>query len=197
MPDRVNRCCLLAQGRTNSFGNNGAVRMIQTEHELLESLSDKQRQALDLLILHKTSKEISRILGISHHTVDQRIEGAKRKLGASSRSELANTYRHLISVCHQMTYEDSPIAFSRVGSEPPDRFDPEHLLIQLEPERETKPVPEWINRDLRVLPWLFDGRWGVIARLGAVALIAFLFVISVLGGIAIFEVASDLFAKSN
>lgn len=39
----------------------------------LVELTAKQREVLDLLIQHMTSKEISRQLGISPHTVDQRI----------------------------------------------------------------------------------------------------------------------------
>lgn len=38
--------------------------------DLLDQLTAKQREVLDLLIEHKTSKEISRQLGISPHTVD-------------------------------------------------------------------------------------------------------------------------------
>src|SRR5690606_11226820 len=77
---------------------------------MLAGLTPKQREVLDLLIEHKTSKEIGRELGISPHTVDQRIQFAKEKLGASSRSEVAQLYRRLVEICGQLTYEDSGIA---------------------------------------------------------------------------------------
>jgi hypothetical protein len=68
---------------------------------------------LDLLIEHKTSKEIARELGISPHTVDQRIQFAKEKLGANSRSEVAQLYRQLVEICGQLTYQDFP--YRRIG----------------------------------------------------------------------------------
>ena len=79
---------------------------------MLAGLTAKQREVLDLLIEHKTSKEIARQLGISPHTVDQRIQFAKEKLGASSRSEVAQLYRRLIEICGQLTYQESRIAAS-------------------------------------------------------------------------------------
>ena len=79
-------------------------------HAGLSGLTDKQREVLDLLIEHKTSKEIARLLGISPHTVDQRIFFAKEKLGAASRNEAAAAYRRLVDVSGRTTYENSRIA---------------------------------------------------------------------------------------
>lgn len=66
------------------------------ERDPLQALTLKQRQVLDLLIQHKTSKEISRLLGISPHTVDQRIMLARAKLQVATRNEVAQAYRHLL-----------------------------------------------------------------------------------------------------
>ncbi len=41
----------------------------------------------------------------------------------------------------------------------------------------------------------FEGRWGILARIGAIAAIAFLIVASVLGGFAIYVVLSTLIAS--
>src|SRR5262245_49126162 len=76
----------------------------------LGGLTDKQREVLDLLLEHKTSKEIARLLRISPHTVDQRIQFAKDKLGANSRSEAAVAYRRLLETYERTTYDDSGIA---------------------------------------------------------------------------------------
>jgi len=76
-------------------------------------LTDKQREVLDLLIEHKTSKEIGRALGISPHTVDQRLMFARDKLGARNRGELAAAYRELIMPTRQATYGLSHIDPSR------------------------------------------------------------------------------------
>ena len=172
----------------------GETSMVTTEQELLSALSEKQREALDLLIKHMTSKEISRTLGISPHTVDQRIETAKKKLGAASRSELAQKYQNLLSLCQRLTYEDSHMATPVPTLQEQDRTDPELLLIRNKPTEIFEFPPEWRENDFRVVPKLFEGRWGGLARLGAIAAIAFLIVASVLGGIAIFQVLSALIA---
>jgi len=65
-----------------------------------QGLTAKQCEVLDLLIEHKTSKEISRMLGISRHTVDQRILLARGKLRATTRSEVAQAYRRLLAERH-------------------------------------------------------------------------------------------------
>lgn len=61
----------------------------QTRPDRLLGLTAKQCEVLDLLIEHQTSKEISRKLGISPHTVDQRIMLARAKLNVGTRSEVA------------------------------------------------------------------------------------------------------------
>lgn len=55
-------------------------------------LNDGQRQCLRLVLAHLNSKEISRELGVSPHTVDQRLRQAMRSLGASSRFEAARKF---------------------------------------------------------------------------------------------------------
>jgi len=70
----------------------------------LASLTNKQRAVLDLLIQHKSSKEIARTLNISPYTVDQRLAGARQKLGASGRGEVARAYSALLSICDEPAY---------------------------------------------------------------------------------------------
>lgn len=62
--------------------------------ERLARLTPAQLDALELVALRRTSKEIARELGISPVTVDQRIKRAQLILGASNRNEAA---RFLIS----------------------------------------------------------------------------------------------------
>jgi DNA-binding CsgD family transcriptional regulator len=52
-------------------------------------ITDGQRACLRLVLRHMSSKDIARALGISRHTVDQRIKLAMRQLGASSRVDAA------------------------------------------------------------------------------------------------------------
>ncbi len=84
----------------------------------LAELTSKQREVLDLLIQHKTSKEISRLLGISHHTVDQRIMLARAKLGVATRGEVAQAYRRLIELYEQPVYEFSHVGFPPLPGAP-------------------------------------------------------------------------------
>jgi DNA-binding CsgD family transcriptional regulator len=55
----------------------------------IRRLSEGQRECLRLVLAHKTSKEIAQTIGISPHTVDQRIRYAIRTLGVQTRSEAA------------------------------------------------------------------------------------------------------------
>lgn len=58
-------------------------------HSPIARLSPGQIEVLLLVDLHHNSKEIAARLGISPHTVDQRIRGALDKLGVERRGEAA------------------------------------------------------------------------------------------------------------
>ncbi|MDT7529018.1 helix-turn-helix transcriptional regulator [Sphingopyxis sp. SE2] len=89
-------------------------------------LTDKQRACLDMLIEHKTSKEIARLLDISKHTVDQRLTTARDVLGAADRNETAVIYRRLKQTYDRMTYDavGIPPSPALVRSEFPDGSPP-------------------------------------------------------------------------
>ncbi|WP_373476207.1 helix-turn-helix transcriptional regulator [Sphingorhabdus sp.] len=83
-------------------------------------LSAVQIETLRFVYAHKNSKEIARIMGVSSHTVDERIRTAIRKLGVHSRTKAAilvaeyldpNTYQPL-------SYQPSVIGFERDFSHP-------------------------------------------------------------------------------
>ena len=69
-------------------------------------LTAGQRECLDLVDDHATSKEIARQLDISRHTVDARLRGAIQTLGVSSRREAAIIYR---AAMRAQTYQ--PLAY--------------------------------------------------------------------------------------
>ena len=82
-----------------------------TENQLIWArLTDRQRACLDLLLDHKTSKQIARELDISKDTVDQRITAARNILGASDRNEAAIRYRHLKSIYYRVAYDPVEVA---------------------------------------------------------------------------------------
>jgi hypothetical protein len=62
---------------------------MKAETSEIASLGDIYKDCLRLAIYHYSSKEIGLKLGISRHTVDQRIRLATQRLGASSRFEAA------------------------------------------------------------------------------------------------------------
>ena len=160
----------------------------------LGGLTDKQRQVLDLLIEHKTSKEIARLLGISPHTVDQRIFFAKEKLGAASRNEAAAAYRRLVGVSGRTTYENSRIAASPITADSVSGLLAGRVLALRHPELSQPEGQALTELDFRVVPEWFDGRYGTLVRLSAIIAIAVFLVILVLGGLAILSQLSEMMA---
>lgn len=161
---------------------------------VLAGLTAKQRQVLDLLIEHKTSKEIARQLGISPHTVDQRIQFAKEKLGAASRNEAAAAYRNLVALSGRVTYEESRIARAVRVAEEAAGTQAGPLLALTRPGWTHPNRPIVPETDYRVVPELFEGRHGTLMRLGAIIVIAVFLVVLVLGGLAILSELSDMLA---
>lgn len=78
----------------------------------LAELTDGQKQCLRLVGQHLTSKEIARKLGISHFTVDQRLDSARRKLNAHSRKDAVRIFMTMEQEClsEPFVYEPSDIA---------------------------------------------------------------------------------------
>ena len=71
-------------------------RIGEDAENLLLSLSSKQREVLDLLLAHHTTKQMSKVLGLSPHTIDSRILDARAKLDASDRKDLIRRYSALL-----------------------------------------------------------------------------------------------------
>lgn len=178
-----------------------------TSQATLQSLTDKQRAVLDLLIEHKTSKEISRILGISHHTVDQRIMLARAKLGVATRGEVAQAYRRLVSEIAKAAsiYEQSVYRFSDVAR-PLDALQ-EAVREDTKDQSQTPPsrqdaLPKAVFQGgealaepyHRVLPEMFDGPFGTYIRLGTIATLAMFLILVVMGGLAMFAQLSQIIA---
>lgn len=80
-------------------------------------LTAGQRECLDLVDDHATSKEIARQLGISRHTVDARLRGAIQTLGVSSRREAAIIYR---AAMQAETYQPFAYQSSRIVTQLPE-----------------------------------------------------------------------------
>lgn len=161
----------------------------------LAPLTDKQIAALELLVKRKTSKEISRVLGISPHTVDQRIAFAKKRFGVTSRSELVQAYLAHKRLYEPLTYEESHIAgiVDLRHLSPPDPADADALKAA---QQWGKPPSLGSGEaDHRVGSGLFDGRFGTLYRLLAIFGLAALVLITVLAMLAIYAELSKMTTK--
>lgn len=79
------------------------------DEDALARVTEGQRACLRLVLHHMSSKEIARALGISRHTVDQRLKLAMRELGATSRVEAAKRFAALAGAAeHQSLACQSP-----------------------------------------------------------------------------------------
>ena len=94
----------------------------------LGALTDKQCAVLDLVLLHRTNKEIARTLEISPSAVEQRLASAKAKLGAASRFDAALAYQALRETCGDSTGESEQVGLLTLGCHSPLRELEEPIL---------------------------------------------------------------------
>lgn len=183
---------------------------VHDDDDPLEALTSKQRDVLDLLIQHKTSKEISRLLGISPHTVDQRIMLARAKLQVATRGEVAQAYRRLVekrrnsgipvddTIYEKPVYQPSylPVSDSVLhfdGREDEVLVRQHADLFRQGPQQMATAAGPGAEADYyRVLPEVFDGPNGTLMRLGAIAAITVFLILIILGGLSIFSQLSRI-----
>lgn len=183
---------------------------LQDEDDVLDALTPKQREVLDLLIQHKTSKEISRLLGISPHTVDQRIMLARAKLNVATRGEVAQQYRKLVEerrnsansnpaiIWEKPVYEPSYVEITESDVQDRCREDEVALhpaigVLRNAPQQTVhRSRAEAETSYYGVLPEVFDGPNGTLVRLGSIAAITVFLILIVLGGLSIFSQLSEI-----
>lgn len=145
-----------------------------------DTLTEKQAEALELVCQHHQTKEIARILGISPRSVDQRLDGARLKLGAATRVEAARLFAASRDIPQWCPGE--PITVSNRGAvepekEPPRdelRFEDAGTFIDRAPWDRPAPwrIPELRPRDM-----------GTVARLATMAALAVFLVLLVTLGL--------------
>jgi len=156
----------------------------------LKQLTKKQREAMDLLAKHMTSKEIARELGISPHTVDQRISIAKDKLGAASRNQAAAVYQQLCWVYEQAVYEEAYIAEPRILTQFGAKADADTSEYVITPKSSDLDDGKGDNSVHLVGPKLFHGPIATLGRVALVIACAFVIVIAGLVGLSVFSALS-------
>lgn len=152
-------------------------------------LSPKQREVLDLLLQHKTAKEMARDLGISPHTVEQRLRTAREKLGVTRRSELVAAYRRQNAIYEKTVYGPSrivPGAMALSKSAGPE----EQALILAEPAQSAGSTAE--EGQVLLVPAIMTGPAKGLIRVGAVFVIAASAITVALTGMAMFQQLSTL-----
>lgn len=95
----------------------------------VDGLSAKQREVLDLVLEHKSNKEIARLLGISPSAVDQRLAAARLRLGTSRRGDTARAYARLRSTCAKSTGGFAQVAAMPQIGEDSGEDEAERLLL--------------------------------------------------------------------
>lgn len=94
-----------------------------------DMLTEKEVEALALVGQGYTSKEIALKLKISPASVDQRVDGARRKLGGVSRLEAARRFSTLHDTPERLIYEPSLV--TPESQLPPSPASPQDdLLLQ-------------------------------------------------------------------
>lgn len=87
-------------------GNRAAERAIAGR---IAKLSQGQLDCLRLVERHMSSKEIAAELGISPHTVDQRVRGALHILGVERRSQAARLVAGALSPYQRLIHQPSAV----------------------------------------------------------------------------------------
>lgn len=141
---------------------------------------------------------------------------ARAKLGATTRSEVAQTYRRLLSeavplsadpqsalsngIYVQSVYGSSTVVPLDYAMQSPDWEETAGSQHSLSHRRETQPRAALHGGDTLaepyhpVLPEMFDGPYGTYIRLGTIAVLAMFLILIVMGGLAMFAQLSQIIA---
>lgn len=159
--------------------------------EGLARLTDKQREVLDHLILYKSDKEIARDLAISLKTVEQRMAGARQKLGTADRNETARIYAALRDSGGNPLYRVPPLA-SPTGDATQAAEAAPQAAFTLHDAGFAIDAPWERMSPPGVLPEVFHGRSATAVRLAAIGACAIALMAMAVLAIAIGEGLTDL-----
>lgn len=121
MTSEASAYCGSTRGVEPIGGSSSSGSVPGTGSDRVALLSTGQLEVLRLVYRHLNSKEIGSALGISSHTVDQRIRGAIRTLGVARRSEaarLVDAYDRTLAARGEEVSAASP-AYQRLIHQPP------------------------------------------------------------------------------
>ena len=159
--------------------------------EIYKSITQRQREVMDRVLIHRTSKEIARDLGIHPSTVDQRINAVRSKLQATDRGDAARLYAQLLKICGQTTYEFPHIDSSEADEEYSVSGLPDDPYFTLNDAHAF--VPKWDEQDGRP-DFLkeIDDKAGKPGRIFLIFVIAISLLVLLLVGLASAEALGKL-----
>lgn len=158
----------------------------------IANLTEKQRECLHLVVLRKSSKEIARILDISKPAVDQRLIGARRVLGASTRDEAALIYARASGTYDPILYDPACVpsyeAFGQEGSQ--DERSSSAML-----EEVSSPYEFDTDHGTNFWPQSLKeprGHWGTVQRIAIMVVLTIGILAIVLIGLSVSQSLSSL-----
>ena len=182
-------CILVNFGYENSeMGQVSDMQTVAPGAGTLSILTEKQREVLDLVLMHKSSKEIARTLQISPYTVDQRITAARQKLGSATRGDLARSYSRLKSLCGETAYDFPYVETEAFSLQQLSRDQLADPVFKLSDAAFVKMDAPW--HDYPVSPVgleAFDNRFGILGRVIVIPTLAAFMALLVLSMLAIGE----------
>ena len=164
---------------------------------VFDSLTDKQRETMELLAEGWTSKEIALKLDISESAVVQRIEAIRGKAGGALRKDLARLYREYtneLSIgCKQNTGKIFHLSAWNDGPDNEPRNSAEDDLVLGDALTFERNAP-WANTrsEPRVVPEVLDGDAATLYRLLAAVGLALGMVVLTLVLLAVAEALGNL-----
>tara|TARA_R110000824_G_scaffold211072_3_gene397025 strand:+ start:11076 stop:11591 length:516 start_codon:yes stop_codon:yes gene_type:complete len=167
---------------------------ITPESSRVAKLTAKQRECLHLVVLRKSSKEIARILKISKPAVDQRLIGARKVLGASTRDEAALIYARASGTYDRILYDPVGVPFDDAFGQggPQDERSSPSLL-----EETSSPYDVDVGHDLNFWPQILkepESNWGTVQRIAIIIVLTIGILAIVLIGLSVSQSLSSLLA---
>ena len=158
----------------------------------MAKLTAKQRECLHLVVLRKSSKEIARILKISKPAVDQRLIGARKVLGASTRDEAALIYARASGTYDRILYDPVGVPFDDAfgQGDPQDERSSPSLL-----EETSSPYDVDVGHDLNFWPQILkepESNWGTVQRIAIIIVLTIGILAIVLIGLSVSQSLSSL-----
>ncbi|GGB96887.1 hypothetical protein GCM10011494_14170 [Novosphingobium endophyticum] len=161
---------------------------------LLDSLTPKQVEVLDLLVMHRTTKEIAYQLDIAPNTVDQRISAVREKWGTTNRKDTARKYAELLEACGKTTCGISPVDDPGDEEEATDQDLPVDPVFVLSDAGLMASHPDWLDERVSRPSGLeaFDAKFGRTGRLVAILVLAMIMAMTLASSLAIADALGRL-----